>query len=156
MPANAEDLTVDADLADVIHDAGLRVTRPRLAVLDAVRKHPHADTLEIFGVARSALPTVSSQAVYDCLSALTGAGVIRRIEPAGSAARFEARTGDNHHHLICRSCGRVVDVDCAVGDTPCLTAETDHGFEIDEAEVIYWGTCPDCSTTPVTDHRSKG
>jgi Fur family ferric uptake transcriptional regulator len=129
----------------LLRGAALRVTRPRLAVLDAVYEHPHADTDEILGIARTQLADVSHQAVYDVLRVLTSAGLIRRIEPAGSAARYESRVGDNHHHVICRSCGTIADVDCAVGDTPCLTASNDHGFTIDEAEVVYWGLCPDCS-----------
>lgn len=126
--------------------AALRVTRPRLAVLAAVHEHPHADTDSIIRVVRKSLGEVSHQAVYDILRALTAAGLVRRIEPAGSVARYESRVGDNHHHVVCRSCGVVADVDCAVGDTPCLNASEDQGFAIDEAEVTYWGLCPDCST----------
>jgi Fe2+ or Zn2+ uptake regulation protein len=129
----------------MLRGAELRVTRPRLAVLAAVRDHPHADTDSIIGVVREGLGEVSHQAVYDVLRALTAAGLVRRIQPSGSVARYESRAGDNHHHLVCRSCGVVVDVDCAVGTTPCLTASEDHGFAIDEAEVVYWGLCPDCS-----------
>lgn len=130
----------------VLRRAALRVTRPRLAVLAAVYGHPHADTDSIIRVVREELGEVSHQAVYDVLRALTTAGLVRRIEPAGSVARYEARVGDNHHHVVCRSCGGVADVDCAVGDTPCLTASEDQGFVIDEAEVTYWGRCPDCAT----------
>jgi Fur family ferric uptake transcriptional regulator len=119
-----------------------------VAVLSAVYQHPHAGTDQIIGVAREALGEVSHQAVYDVLRALTAAGLVRRIEPAGSVARYESRVEDNHHHVVCRSCGAVADVDCAVGTTPCLTASDDHGFSIDEAEVIYWGQCPDCSIAP--------
>lgn len=122
----------------------LRVTKPRTAVLAAVHAHPHADAEAIAGTVRTALGKVSTQAVYDVLRALTEAGLVRRIEPAGSPARFELRVGDNHHHLICRTCGEIVDVDCAVGARPCLEASHDHGFEIEEAEVIYWGTCVAC------------
>lgn len=122
------------------------MTRPRVAVLSAVYDHPHADTDQIIGVVRADLGEVSQQAVYDVLRALTCAGLVRRIEPAGSAARYESRIGDNHHHVVCRSCGVIADVDCAVGDTPCLTASNDRGFVIDEAEVLYWGLCPECST----------
>jgi Fe2+ or Zn2+ uptake regulation protein len=129
----------------LLRAADLRVTRPRVAVLTAVHAHPHADTDSILGSAREDLGAVSHQAVYDVLKALTAAGLVRRIEPAGSSARYELRVGDNHHHLVCRNCGRIADVDCAVGDTPCLTAAQDHGFEIDEAEVVYWGLCPACS-----------
>ena len=131
---------------DMLRGASLRVTRPRLAVLAAVHDHPHADTDSIIGVVRAELGDVSTQAVYDVLRALTDAGLVRRIEPAGSVARYESRVADNHHHVVCRSCGAVADVDCAVGDTPCLTASDDHGFSIDEAEVTYWGLCPACST----------
>ena len=116
-----------------------------MAVLTAVYEHPHADTGSIIGVAREALGEVSTQAVYDVLGALTGAGLVRRIAPAGSVARYESRVGDNHHHVVCRSCGAIADVDCAVGHAPCLTASDAQGFTIDEAEVTYWGLCPDCS-----------
>ncbi|CRK56524.1 Transcriptional regulator, FUR family [Alloactinosynnema sp. L-07] len=124
----------------------LRVTRPRLAVLSVVHDHPHADTDSIIGLVREGLGGVSHQAVYDVLRALTTAGLLRRIEPPGSVARYEARVGDNHHHVVCRSCGVIADVDCATGSAPCLTASDDHGFTIDEAEIIYRGLCPDCST----------
>ena len=130
----------------MLRGASLRVTRPRVAVLSAVHDHPHADTTSIIGAVRADLGEVSHQAVYDVLSALTTAGLVRRIEPKGSVARYEARVGDNHHHVVCRSCGAIADVDCAVGEAPCLTASNDRGFSIDEAEVIYWGLCPDCST----------
>jgi Fur family ferric uptake transcriptional regulator len=135
-----------SEVEHLLREAALRVTRPRVAVLSAVHQHPHADTDQIIGLARADLGEVSHQAVYDVLRALTAAGLVRRIEPAGSAARYESRVDDNHHHIVCRSCGAVADVDCAVGTTPCLTASDDHGFSIDEAEVIYWGRCPDCST----------
>jgi Fur family ferric uptake transcriptional regulator len=134
------------ELEQVLRGASLRVTRPRVAVLGAVYDHPHADTDAIVGVVREDLGEVSTQAVYDVLRALTGAGLLRRIEPAGSVARYESRVADNHHHVVCRSCGAIADVDCAVGDTPCLIANDDHGYVIDEAEVVYWGLCPDCST----------
>jgi Fur family ferric uptake transcriptional regulator len=133
------------DAEPLLRGAALRVTRPRVAVLDAVHEHPHADTDSIFRAVRANLGEVSKQAVYDVLQALTTAGLLRRIEPAGSVARYERRVGDNHHHLVCRSCGEIVDVDCAVGDTPCLTASDDRGYAIDEAEVVYWGHCPACS-----------
>ncbi|HET9074689.1 MAG TPA: Fur family transcriptional regulator [Solirubrobacteraceae bacterium] len=126
------------------HD--LRVTRPRLAVLEAVHRHPHADTHAIIAHVREDLPEVSHQAVYDVLAALTQAGLVRRIQPQGSAARYEARVGDNHHHLVCRTCGAVADVDCAVGAAPCLTAADTRGFSVEEAEVTFWGLCPDCRT----------
>jgi Fur family transcriptional regulator, stress-responsive regulator len=132
----------------MLREVALRVTRPRVAVLSAVHDHPHADTDSIIRVVREGLgEVVSRQAVYDVLNALTEAGLIRRIQPPGSLARYESRVGDNHHHLVCRSCGVIADVDCAVGAAPCLTASDDHGFVIDEAEVVYWGVCPACSTT---------
>jgi Fur family transcriptional regulator, stress-responsive regulator len=132
----------------LLRDAALRVTAPRKAVLTAVHEHPHADTETLLAVTRERLGSVSHQAVYDVLRALTDAGLVRRIQPAGSVARYEARVGDNHHHLVCRSCGTVRDVDCAVGEPPCLTASDDGGFAIDEAEVVYWGLCPACQSEP--------
>ena len=138
MPATAE-------LEGKLRGASLRVTRPRLAVLAAVRDHPHADTYSIIALVREQLGEVSQQAVYDVLNALTDAGLVRRIHPRGSVARYESRVGDNHHHVICRSCGAIADVDCATGTAPCLTAADDSGFVIDEAEVVYWGLCPGCS-----------
>ncbi|MCG7203223.1 MULTISPECIES: Fur family transcriptional regulator [Streptomyces] len=132
--------------ADELRGAGLRVTAARVALLETVRHGDHLDVETIASGVRDRVGHISLQAVYDALHALTTAGLIRRIEPAGSPARFEGRVGDNHHHLLCRSCGAVADVDCAVGDAPCLTASDDHGFAIDEAEVIYWGLCPACST----------
>jgi Fur family transcriptional regulator, stress-responsive regulator len=132
----------------LLRGADLRVTRPRIAVLSAVYDHPHADTDAIIGFVRDELGEVSKQAVYDVLRALSTAGLVRRIEPSGSVARYESRVGDNHHHVVCRTCGAISDVDCAVGDTPCLTASDDHGYAIDEAEVVYWGLCPACSTAP--------
>ena len=128
----------------LLRGVGLRVTRPRVAVLAAVHDHPHAETDSIIGVVRADLGEVSHQAVYDVLRALTAAGLVRRIQPMGSVARYEARVSDNHHHVVCRSCGAIADVDCAVGYTPCLTAVDDSGYEIGEAEVIYWGRCPEC------------
>lgn len=128
----------------MLRGADLRVTQPRLAVLAAVHSHPHANTNAIIAAAREDLGDVSHQAVYDVLGALTEAGLLRRIQPRDSVARYEARVGDNHHHIVCRSCGAVADVDCAVGTTPCLTAAEDHGYTVDEAEVIYWGRCPEC------------
>lgn len=133
-----------ADPRELIRGVGLRVTRPRVAVLGAVRSHPHADTESIIGAVRQSVPDVSHQAVYDSLRTLTDAGLVRRIQPAGSVARYESRVGDNHHHVVCRSCGAIADVDCAVGHRPCLTAADDHGFRIDEAEVVYWGLCARC------------
>jgi Fur family transcriptional regulator, stress-responsive regulator len=134
-----------SDFQQMLRDVSLRVTRPRVAVLTAVHTHPHADTDSIIRAVRSDLPDVSHQAVYDSLSTLTSAGLVRKIQPSGSVARYESRVGDNHHHVVCRSCGVIADVDCAVGDAPCLTASDDNGFSIDEAEVIYWGLCPDCA-----------
>jgi len=131
---------------DLLRGAALRVTRPRVAVLNAVYRHPHADTDSIIGAVRDDLGEVSTQAVYDVLRALTDAGLVRRIAPRGSVARYESRVADNHHHVVCRSCGAIADVDCAVGFTPCLTASDDSGYSIDEAEVIYWGLCPSCPT----------
>lgn len=133
------------DFSQRLREVALRVTRPRLAVLAAVHDHPHADTESVIAAARAHLPDVSHQAVYDSLHTLTQAGLVRSIKPAGSVARYETRTGDNHHHVVCRSCGSIADVDCAVGHVPCLTAADSHGFVIDEAEVIYWGLCPECS-----------
>jgi Fur family transcriptional regulator, stress-responsive regulator len=130
----------------MLRGVALRVTRPRVAVLSAVHDRPHADTESIIGAVRGQLGEVSHQAVYDVLRVLTVTGLVRRIQPTGSVARYEARVGDNHHHVVCRSCGAIADVDCAVGTTPCLTASDDHGFTIDEAEVVYWGLCPACST----------
>ncbi len=143
-------MTPARDYADQLRSADLRVTRPRLAVLEAVHALPHADTESIFAAVRAGLPDVSRQAVYDVLAALTAAGLVRRIQPSGSVARYEARVGDNHHHLVCRSCGTIADVDCAVGPAPCLTASDDRGFVIDEAEVTYWGLCRECAAVPVT------
>jgi Fur family transcriptional regulator, stress-responsive regulator len=137
-----------SDFERMLRGASLRVTSPRVAVLNALHDHPHADTDSIIGVVREDLGVVSHQAVYDVLRALTAAGLVRRIQPAGSVARYEARVGDNHHHVVCRSCGAIGDVDCAVGYTPCLTAADDAGYEIGEAEVIYWGRCPECVAAP--------
>ena len=136
------------DVEHLLRGVDLRVTRPRVAVLTAVHDHPHADTDTLIRVVREDLGEVSHQAVYDVLRALTSAGLVRRIQPSGSAARYEARVGDNHHHVVCRSCGAIADVDCAVGSTPCLEPSDDHGFVIDEAEVTYWAVCPECVTTP--------
>jgi len=132
--------------ADELRGAGLRVTAARVALLEIVRAGDHLGVDAIASGVRDRIGHISLQAVYDALHALTAAGLLRRIEPAGGQPRFERRVGDNHHHIVCRSCGVVADVDCAVGEAPCLTASDDHGFSIDEAEVIYWGLCPDCST----------
>lgn len=145
-------MSTSPDFAEQLRVADLRVTRPRLAVLEAVVAHPHADTETIFGAVRAGLPDVSRQAVYDVLHALTVAGLLRWIQPRGSVARYETRVGDNHHHVVCRSCGAISDVDCAVGEAPCLTASDDNGYVVDEAEVIYWGLCPDCSPQASRSH----
>jgi Fur family transcriptional regulator, stress-responsive regulator len=140
-----------SDLERMLREVGLRVTRPRTAVLSAVHDHPHADTDSILGVVRRDYGDVSHQAVYDVLRALTDTGLVRRFQPEGSLARYEARVGDNHHHVVCRSCGAIADVDCAVGPAPCLTASDDAGFAIDEAEVIYWGRCPTCQSSSAAE-----
>jgi Fur family transcriptional regulator, stress-responsive regulator len=132
--------------AEELRGVGLRVTAARLALLETVRSGDHLGVEAIASGVRERVGHISLQAVYEALHALAGAGLIRRIEPAGSPARFEGRVGDNHHHVACRSCGAVADVDCAVGEAPCLDASDDHGYSIDEAEVIYWGLCPDCSS----------
>ena len=132
------------DRAQVLRDHGLQVTAQRLAVMAAVAANPHGTAEAIDAAARDEIGAISRQAVYDTLAVLTEKGVLRRIEPAGSPARYEDRVDDNHHHLICRACGRLVDVDCAMGTRPCLDVVDDHGFTIDEAEVVYWGRCPDC------------
>jgi Fur family ferric uptake transcriptional regulator len=150
------------EFAELLRSADLRVTRPRLAVLEAVQSHPHADTDSIFAAVRAMLPEVSRQAVYDVLAALNTAGLVRRIQPSGSVARYEARVGDNHHHVVCRGCGAISDIDCRVGDAPCLSpidgdggeCAVLEGFVLDEAEVIYWGRCPDCSADELRDHNS--
>ncbi|MEU2926791.1 Fur family transcriptional regulator [Streptomyces sp. NPDC048304] len=132
--------------AEELRGAGLRVTAARVALLETVRAGDHLGVEAIASGVRDRVGHISLQAVYEALHALTAAGLLRRIEPAGHPARYEGRVGDNHHHIVCRSCGTVADVDCAVGDAPCLTASDDRGFAIDEAEVVYWGLCPDCST----------
>ncbi|RCW41046.1 Fur family ferric uptake transcriptional regulator [Halopolyspora algeriensis] len=141
-----------ADFERMLREVALRVTRPRVAVLSAVHDHPHADTDSIIGAVRRELPKVSHQAVYDVLHALTRTGLVRSIQPMGSVARYEARIGDNHHHIVCRSCGVITDVDCVVGAAPCLAESDPHGFAIDEAEVIFWGTCAACSPSMVPEH----
>jgi Fur family ferric uptake transcriptional regulator len=132
------------DQAELLREHGLRVTAQRLAVYRAVSDDPHVSADVVVEAVRGEIGWISVQAVYDALAVLTEKGLLRRIQPAGSPARYEGRVGDNHHHLICRVCNRMVDVDCAVGDAPCLTAGEDAGFEIDEAEVVYWGRCPEC------------
>ena len=132
------------DSAALLRARGIQVTAQRLAVLRAVSAKPHITADAVAEAVRTEIGAISLQAVYDALSLLVSEGLVRRIQPSGSAARFEDRVGDNHHHLICRICGRVVDVDCAVGDAPCLAASDDKGYQIDEAEIAYWGRCPDC------------
>ncbi|MFC0106514.1 Fur family transcriptional regulator [Kibdelosporangium aridum] len=134
-----------SDFEAQLRSVSLRVTRPRLAVLAALRDNPHVDTETVIALVRADHPKVSHQAIYDVLRALTDAGLVRRIQPAGAIARYESRVGDNHHHVVCRRCGAIADVDCVVGHAPCLTPSNDHGYVVDEAEVVYWGTCPDCT-----------
>jgi Fur family ferric uptake transcriptional regulator len=134
----------------LLREAALRVTRPRVAVLSAVHRLPHADTESIIAAVRGESGDVSTQAVYDVLRTLTAAGLVRRIQPAGSVARYESRVADNHHHLVCRSCGAITDIDCAVGAAPCMTAAGDHGYAIDETEVIHWGLCGPCTAAATT------
>ena len=142
------------DHSDLLRQHGFNVTAQRLAVLQAVADRPHSTTDELDAAVRANIGTVSRQAVYDALAVFSERGLIRRIQPAGSVARYEDRVGDNHHHVICRVCNRMTDVDCAVGYTPCLTASDAAGYEIDEAEVVYWGRCPDCASKAAT--KSKG
>lgn len=152
-----------ADPAELFRQRGIQVTAQRLAVLRAVSSQPHVTAEGVAETVRAEIGAISLQSVYDALALMVSAGLIRRIQPSGSPARFEDRTGDNHHHLICRLCGRLLDVDCAVGAAPCLTAADDHGYQIDEAEVAYWGRCPEClagakapslSASPARRHRS--
>lgn len=140
---------------DLLRRHGLQVTAQRLAVLRAVSERPHGTTDDIYQGVQATIGAVSRQAVYDALATFTDEGLVRRIQPAGSPARYETRTGDNHHHLICRTCRRMVDVDCAVGEAPCLSAADPSGFEIDEAEVIYWGRCPECMAAAAGGGQSK-
>ncbi|MEL6891118.1 MAG: Fur family transcriptional regulator [Actinomycetota bacterium] len=133
--------------ADLLRNHGLQVTAQRLAVIRTVSAHPHSSANEVANAVRDEIGAISRQSVYDTLTVLAEHDIIRRIQPAGSPTRFEDRVGDNHHHLVCRKCDRVVDVDCAVGDTPCLTPVDAWDFDVDEAEVVYWGTCPDCRST---------
>ncbi len=144
----SRETSVDGDA--LLRRHGIHVTAQRLAVLRAVSRRPHSTADDIYTQVRAEIGAISRQSVYSALAALTDKGLLRRIEPPGSPARYEDRVGDNHHHLICRTCNRMVDVDCAVGDTPCLTAADDSGYEIDEAEVVYWGRCPECvAASPV-------
>jgi len=144
-----------AELERLVRAAALRVTRPRIAVLSAVHAHPHADTESIIRVVRENIGEVSHQAVYDVLRVLTEVGLLRRIQPAGSVARYETRVDDNHHHVVCRSCGATADVDCAVGHAPCLIASDDAGYAIEEAEVIYWGRCPACAGQELNQETAR-
>ena len=146
---------VPNDPADLLRERGIQVTAQRLAVLRAVSAQPHIAADRVADVVRAEIGAISLQSVYDALGVLVAEGLIRRIQPSGSPARFEDRVGDNHHHLICRICGRVVDVDCAVGSAPCLTALDDKGYEIHEAEVAYWGRCPDCLAKSRRPSRSR-
>lgn len=141
-------MSTTSEFENMLRAAALRVTAPRLAVLSVVHDNPHSDTDFLIDRVRDTLGTVSHQAVYDVLRALTTAGLLRRIRPVGSVARYETRVADNHHHLVCRACGVIADVDCATGPAPCLTASDDHGFTIETAEVTYWGLCPACSSSP--------
>ena len=151
MPVDSAPPTDEA----LLRGHGLQVTTQRLAVLRAVADAPHGTTDDIGVLVRAEIGTVSRQAVYDALAVLTDRGILRRIQPAGSPARYETRVGDNHHHLICRDCNRMVDVDCAVGETPCLTAADDSGYEIDEAEVTFWGRCPGCTAAATGNERDE-
>lgn len=155
MPVPHATPTTSPQPAETLRLHGLRVTGPRVAVLEAVEALPHADADAVLRQARTALPTVSVQAVYDVLHALTDAGLLRRIEPAGHPARYERRVGDNHHHVVCRECGAVGDVDCAVGEAPCLVPSSTSGFVVDTAEVTFWGLCPDCRSAPVPSGSSR-
>jgi len=139
----------------LLREHGLRVTKPRLAVLEILAEGGHLEVEEIATRARTRLDSVSTQAIYDVLGALSRAGLARRLEPAGSPARFEARVGDNHHHIVCRGCGEIADIDCAVGERPCLTPAGSHGFELDEAEVTFWGLCPACQSRRAADRAAE-
>ena len=144
-----------SEIETMLRGNGMNVTRPRVALLSAVYEHPHADTNSIIGAVRDDLGEVSHQAVYDGLRALTEAGLVRHIQPPGSVARYESRVGDNHHHIVCRSCGAIADVDCAVGDAPCMTASDDHGYVIDETEVVHRGLCPDCAPANASELQTS-
>jgi Fur family ferric uptake transcriptional regulator len=153
------DFSMPADPADLLRQHGIQVTAQRLAVLRAVSGQPHITADAVADAVRAEIGAISLQSVYDALGVLVAEGLLRRIQPAGSPARFEDRVGDNHHHLICRTCGRMVDVDCAAGSAPCLTPGNDRGYEIDEAEVVYWGRCPQCLKAPKSRtqrHESRG
>ena len=147
-------MTTQREAASMLRDAQLRVTRPRVAVIEELRRSPHTQADDVAAAVRGRLGKVSRQAIYDVLHALVRAGIVRRIEPAGSAARYELSSGDNHHHLVCRVCGALADVECALGQSPCLDPAQTHGFTIDEAEVVYWGVCPACAG-PVNDDTGR-
>lgn len=140
----ARGLIEEGGFEQQLRSCGLQVTAQRLAIMEAVTARPHATAEELTEIVRDKIGSISRQAVYDSVAVLADKRLIRRIQPTGSPARYEDRVGDNHHHLVCRGCGLIFDIDCAVGSTPCLDVEEDHGFEIDEAEVVYWGRCPDC------------
>lgn len=141
---NDQQLVEQQSIEQQLRDRGLQITAQRIAIMETIAAHPHATTEEVAEDVRAKIGSISRQAVYNALGVLVEKNLIRRIQPSGSVARYEDRVGDNHHHLVCRGCGVVFDIDCAVGSTPCLIADDDHGFEIDEAEVVYWGTCPTC------------
>ncbi|GAA2817656.1 Fur family transcriptional regulator [Saccharopolyspora taberi] len=157
MTPDAVPAKTPGDVRERLRGAGLRATGPRIATLRWLRDHPHSTADQVASAVRQDLGSVSTQAVYDVLNACTEAGLLRRIEPAGHPARFETRTADNHHHLVCRQCGRTEDVDCVHGAAPCLTPSTTAGFEVDEAEIVFWGRCPDCrsSADEPTDHHEE-
>ena len=144
------------ELAAALRNVGLRVTGPRLAVLSVVTEGKHMTADQVALAARKRLGTISTQAVYDVLGALARSGFVRRVEPAGSPARYETRVGDNHHHVVCRSCGAISDIDCVIGDPPCVTAADAGGFVVDEAEVTFWGVCPDCQQVPKPQEKESG
>jgi Fe2+ or Zn2+ uptake regulation protein len=144
-------VSTNTDAVRLLREQGIHVTAQRLAVLRAVGAQPHATADDVLQGVRDEIGAISRQSVYDTLNTLSELGLLRRIQPSGSAARYETRAGDNHHHVVCRVCGRVGDVDCAVGKRPCLTASDTHGFDIDEAEVVYWGICPTCREHAATD-----
>jgi Fur family ferric uptake transcriptional regulator len=146
-------IATSPDAADLLRSRGLRATTPRVAILMALARHPHTDTETVVGHVREDLASVSRQSIYDGLNALTAVGLVRRFQPQGSVARYEINGGDNHHHLVCRECGVIVDAECATGVAPCLDAADDAGFEIDEAEVIFWGMCPSCKAIRERDER---
>jgi Fe2+ or Zn2+ uptake regulation protein len=146
---------VSSDPVELLRQRGIQITAQRLAVFRAVSAQPHTTADAVADIVRAEIGAISLQSVYDALSLLVAEGLVRRIQPAGSPARFEDRVGDNHHHLICRACGRVVDIDCAIGSAPCLTGMDNQGYEIHEAEIAFWGLCPDCAPRPARKRRSR-